>query len=64
MPQTFQHPTTQTPKPAGRELTHEEKWADVDAWLEEGRRELIAFYWKRAGRPHGPDRSWLPEDLR
>ena len=47
-----------------KEPTHEEKWAQAEAWLESNRKELIAFYWKRAGRPHGPDQWWLPEDLR
>ena len=46
------------------ELTHEEKWAEADADAAANLEDARRFYWKAAGRPHGPEEDYLPRDLR
>jgi len=40
-----------------------EKMAEWERWEAETAEELRRFYWKRAGRPSGPEEDYLPRDL-
>ena len=52
-----------TPTAMQTPLTHEEKWAEAEADRAAGVEELKRFYWKRAGRPIGPEEDYLPPEL-
>ena len=54
---------TNTPTARQAPLTHEEKWAEAEEAELDGWYMLRSFYWKRAGRPRGPEEDYLPEHL-